>query len=553
MTEEISSFTEKKAQAKRKKKMKMVIWCIAAALLIGGGIYGYTLLQSSSAEASTSILTYRVTEVTEGNVTTSISGSGTITPVSSQTVAATYAGTVKTLNKKVGDTVTAGESIGMIQSDELEAQLDTLRSSLDSLKKKLASTDSESSSRYITASVAGTVKLMKAKAGDQVQDVTEKEGYLCVISTDGKMQVSFSVPEGLKKYDEVLVRIGEDEEDGKVASVTDGVATVQIEENGYAVGAAATVLDAEGTKTLGEGTLALADYVEITADDGVVYSVLVEDNDTVYRNGKLFKLTDYPTSTTYISLKEQIAEAEDQIEDLENEQNIIAQYDCVIIDLPVAGGTELAPGDTVVTMEAKAGYEISITVDELDIASVSLGQAAVVTLDALDGEFKGTVSYISHEGTVNNSVTTYSVTVSTEAIEGALPGMSASCEITTDNSGATLIVPVEAVQKRGSENYVYLAASGSSAGQEFESAQVNLQELKTVTVKTGMSDGLYISITGDIKAGDLVMVPVLTTTEDGSSAEQTDVRSFGGQGMIPGMDGGGMPRQQGSDSSSSRS
>ena len=54
-----------------------------------------------------------------------------------------------------------------------------------------------------------------------------------------------------------------------------------------------------------------------------------------------------------------------------------------------------------------------------------------------------------------------------------------------------------------------------------------------------MSDGSYVAVTGELAAGDLILVPVRTTTAEYDSGTQTT----GGFGGFGGMGGREMPRQ----------
>ena len=53
-----------------------------------------------------------------------------------------------------------------------------------------------------------------------------------------------------------------------------------------------------------------------------------------------------------------------------------------------------------------------ISVDELDVASVEVGQTVEITADAMEGEtYTGTVTNVSLESSYSNGVSTYPVTV----------------------------------------------------------------------------------------------------------------------------------------------
>lgn len=546
MDEEKVSFEGKKIKEKLKKKKKVIIISGIAVLVLFAAVFGIVALKNGNAQKSSSVLTYKVSEVTAGSVSTSISGSGTLTPTNTKTITATYPGSVVSVKKSVGDSVEAGEIVAVINSEQLEAKIEEVQNSLNNIYTKISNTSEKASSKYIKSTIAGTVKLINVAADSSVEDVMGSSGYLCVISTDGKMKLTITATDSVKKYDSVVVQIGDEKEDGTVTNISGNVATIEIGDNTYTVGGSATVYSEDGT-SLGQGTLLLVNYVKITADDGIISSVLSAENDTVSKNSNLFLLKDYPMSSTYASLIEQKESLENQLAYLKQQMYVSVDYAGVITDLPLTAGEDIAAEQILATIESNDGYEMSITVDELDISSVKVGQSAKITLDSVEGTFGGTVSYISHEGTANNSVTTYSVTITIPDIKGALPGMSASCEITTSSSDDSLLVPVEAVQTSRGESFVYLAPSNAASGDEIASANINLNSLTKVTVESGMSDGIYIAITGDINEGDLILIPVLTTTSTGSSSTQQDTKigGFGGMGNFSGSGNAAMPQPSG--------
>lgn len=182
-----------------------------------------------------------------------------------------------------------------------------------------------------------------------------------------------------------------------------------------------------------------------------------------------------------------------------------APYDCVVLELPVSSGDEL-----------EAGGEVAFTVD------------------AVDGEYTGEVTNVSYNGSSNGSATAYQITAKVAYAEGIYPGMSATAEIVVEESGEGLLVPVETVQTSGDEEYITLAPSSAAEGDEYGEGEIEVSELSTVTVETGMSDGSYILVESDeLAEGDLIVVTRLTSTQTGSDSQ-------GSGGMGGGFPGGGM-------------
>lgn len=221
------------------------------------------------------------------------------------------------------------------------------------------------------------------------------------------------------------------------------------------------------------------------------------------------------------------------------DEEITAPCDGVLTELPIAAGDEVARGGSVAMVMGKDGFTMGIAVDELNISSIALDQEVAFTIDAVDGDYTGSVTEISYNGSSSNGSTAFQITAEVEYIEGVYPGMSASAEIVIEDSGDGLIVPVDAVGTSGDENYVYLAPSGSEPGDSYKEDAINTEDLTKVTVETGMSDGSYIMIeSNDLEEGDLIVVTQITSTLTGAEGEnESGMGGFPGGGMGGGMEG----------------
>ncbi len=135
---------------------------------------------------------------------------------------------------------------------------------------------------------------------------------------------------------------------------------------------------------------------------------------------------------------------------------------------------------------------IEVSVDELDILSLSVGQSATVALDALPGQsFVGTVKSINPTGTNEGGSTKYTVTMEVPRAEQMLPGMNASVSIEVSRLSSVLTVPAAAVYEDGNRTYVY---TGENAGEPANPTEVT----------TGLSDGTNIQILSGLSQGETV-------------------------------------------------
>ena len=172
-----------------------------------------------------------------------------------------------------------------------------------------------------------------------------------------------------------------------------------------------------------------------------------------------------------------------------------------------------------------------MSVDELDVKEVAVGQSVVITADAVSGKtFSGTVTNVSLQSSYSNGVTNYPVTVTlNDGMDELLPGMNVDGVIILDQASDVLTVPADALM-RGNKVYV-------KDGTVTE-AQGNIPAgFRAVDVKTGLISDDYVEITEGLSEGDVVYV-----------AESTVNSSFnmmggmqGGPGGMGGNPGGGAP------------
>lgn len=182
---------------------------------------------------------------------------------------------------------------------------------------------------------------------------------------------------------------------------------------------------------------------------------------------------------------------------------------------------------TAFTMESEDTMTMSVSVDELDINSVEVGQTATVTMDALeDVTLEGTVVSVSNSASSSGSGSAkYTVEISVPKQDGMLIGMSASATIVVEESENVVTLPVDALQENGNETYVYTSVDedGNLSGE--------------VTVETGLSDGDTVEITSGLEDGDTVYYEKTGNT---SSSGSSDMASGDTSGTMP-SGGGEMP------------
>ena len=106
------------------------------------------------------------------------------------------------------------------------------------------------------------------------------------------------------------------------------------------------------------------------------------------------------------------------------------------------------PGTTAFRIDDLSNLYIDLSISEVDIAQIQVGQKVTLAFDAIsDKEYTGIVSKVVMVGTVSQGVVNYPVTVQiTDGDTTVLSGMTASVEIITAESANVLVVPNKAIR-----------------------------------------------------------------------------------------------------------
>ncbi len=201
-------------------------------------------------------------------------------------------------------------------------------------------------------------------------------------------------------------------------------------------------------------------------------------------------------------------------------------------------GTMNNAGSVLLTIADMSQLEAEVEVDETDIPTVQLGQAAMVTIDAIpDREFRGRVTEIGNspiqaatQGTGQRQATTFKVVITLdEEVPDVRPGFTCTAEITTATRKNVTAVPIQSLtvrellfnekkelvkeegrRRRGNDDEnATSTANEPPPGHTREEVEgvFLLKEGKAVftPVKTGVAGERYFEVLDGLKAGDQVI------------------------------------------------
>lgn len=520
---------------KNNKKKTIIISIIILAILLS------IILPKLFIKAKP-VVTTATAQVTRGNITQMIEGSGTIEAIDQYEITSLVSGDILEDFFEEGDMIEKDALMYRIDSSDLDNSIKKANLSLERAELSYNNALKSVNDLNIKSDNKGTIKNLYIKEGDKVSqgakiaDVVDNKTM--TLSIDFLSSFAKNISVGDTANVELIGSFTETT--GVVTSVSTGsmpneygvnVTTVEID-----VTNPGAILEGDtATATVGEyacnapGTFSYKKFSTITSESsGTVTEVFVLKNDTVNKGTLLAVLEN---DSVHDSLKQNSMSLEDARLSLENNNDKLENYNIVapisgkVIQKNIKAGEKLDNTNTSSPMAIISDLSsliFTISVDELDISQIELGQKVSITADALEGQkFSGIVDNISIVGTSSNGVTSYPVKVVIDNSEETdlIPGMNVDATIVIASKENVLTVPVSAVN-RG--NTVTLA-DGTK---------------KEVTL--GLSDSSNVEIISGLNEGDEIVVPVVNFSSDFMS---TMMNMHGGMsgGMPPGGMGGGMP------------
>ena len=515
-----------------RKKKKWIKRVIVLVVLIAVVVF---LLRSCSG-GSTALTSgiYLPSTASTQDLVVSVSGTGAIEPLHSYKVTTLVKGEVLEAPFEEGQTVHKGDLLFRIDSTDVETSIEQAQLSLESARlnyqQLLKNQDDSHKNATVKANATGVITKLYVDEGDMVSagapiaDILDRDnmklkvpfhsadaagfyvGQSATVTVDGTMEQLSGTIDTIAATDSVgpggtLVR------DITIVVRNPGALT------DTSMGAAAI-----GTaSSASSGTFAYGESKQVVAKtSGELTSLTVKEGDRVMEDQVMggFDETDMETQIENAALQVQNAEltlknAQDRLEDY----SITSTIDGTVIEKNYDVGDTLDTSNASTTGIAYPAviYDMSaltfdISVNELDINKIQVGQQVEITADAVEGEtFTGVVDKVNINGTTTNGSTNYPVTVLVDGTPEELkPGMNVSAKIVVEDAGSVLCVPVEAVS-RGADGTSLVKVAGEGALDENGNV-VDPSKLEDRVVTLGRSDDTYIEILSGLEDGETVYI-----------------------------------------------
>lgn len=485
--------------------------------------------------------------VQKGDISVSISGSGTIESASAKNIASEVSAKVKSVYVSVGDKVSKGDILFELDSSDLETQIRNKQRSVSNLQKNVNEYKKDVANLNVYATSNGYITNFKYSKGDSVNknsvlfDVVDSSSYVLETKVyyDANNPVSIGDPvkmmflETFDYIDGVVTNVSDIKEQSSLGGQLQTI-EIKVDNPGYTLAGVEvsniSIKTVQGTTVSSAGTARFVTnepksfkaptsgtIKEIYINNGSLVSendlIIILENDDLYDN----------LSDAQLSLSDAITELND-IKSDSSFYTITSPIDGIVTSVSISEGDYVRSESTIAKVVNNYEIKFEIDVDELDILDLKVGQNAKVTIDAIRETtvtpLEGMVSEIALEGTTMSSVTSYPVTISLTGNDDIKMGMNCSAKIIIKSAENVLMVPVEAITSRKGKYYV------------------TLENNETKEVEVGIYNEDYIEIVSGLTEGEKVILPSTVASSNRNTEKQ-------GKNQMGGFNGGGMPNMGG--------
>lgn len=236
-----------------------------------------------------------------------------------------------------------------------------------------------------------------------------------------------------------------------------------------------------------------------------------------------------------LSLKQRqnaLADAREKLADY----SLRAPFDGIVAAVNVKKGEQLSASTAAITLITKQSIA-NISLNEVDIAKIKVGQKVTLTFDAVsDITIAGQVAQIDTIGTATQGVVSYGVQINFSTQDDRVkPGMSMRAEIIVNTKQGVLTIPTQAIKTSGNQSYAEVLDPAQINPASTGSAQVSSKiSPRQQPVVTGLANDTETEIVSGLNEGDLVITQTINSTAGTAASSQSS------SGIrIPGITGGG--------------
>lgn len=465
-----------------KKRIILLICIVAAIVLISVGVVSAVKGLGDKKEVDNG---YAEAGVQRDSIVKTIEASGVIEPYERYEITSLVRGEIVAAPFEEGDYVNKDDMLYKIDDEDARISIEKTTNSIEKAEISRQNTLDDISKLNIYAPASGLLGDLKLKESAQAAT-----GEVATITNTDELKVK--IPFLASEFDKIAVGNSVTlasasymtSFEGRVSykffanesAALDGsnVRNVEITiPNPGALGIGATVSATVHTnggdvQSASSGTIETGDVTSVISDvSGTVKTLNVKEGDYVTK-GQLIAVLENENlinnkRTNEIDMADNQLSLQSNIKNLEN-YTITSPISGTVITKNSKTGDNIDSTNSQTVMMVVADMsrvKFSISVDELDISDIQVGQTAIVDADAISNKtFNGVVSNIASEGvSTGDGVTTYSVEITIDEPGELRSGMNVNANIVVAQADNVLVIPEEALSNSDGETARVLVKS----------------------------------------------------------------------------------------------
>jgi multidrug resistance efflux pump len=458
-------------------------WTLLILMIISGAVY-FSFFRASTASKAEEI------KVVRKNLEEAVSLTGRVKPTAEAVVTFEKSGTIRAVNVKSGDRVTAGETLATLSADDAYARVAESKAALDGQLAILAD--------LISGAKEEQINLKKITIERSQSDIAQ--GYNTIQDTLRNVNISASdiVKVNFSRYFDGSTSAGYRINVNSCESQTESRINTAKDASEVAIKNLETIYN--NYSSLTEESNKKAEISKVRSEMAVITNFLNEMKNlfsancmtgnpnydsarsliTSSRSGWSSLLLDINSKNNTISTLEiTLRQAKEDLKLLESGEksekirqqeasvagararlaqsasdaakNVLkAPFNGIITAVDVKTGEYASVGGLKsISLISDASFEIESKVSEVDVAKVKVGDKSQITFDAYGSEvkFEATITNISPAGVITDGVPTYKTVFSfVERDDRIRSGMTANIDVVTKVHENVLVLPARAVK-----------------------------------------------------------------------------------------------------------
>ncbi len=455
---------EKKKQTNSKR-----YWIIGGAAII---VLVIILLAVRNAKNAASEQTYQTEAVQRGNLVAEVGATGTVRANQSVTLAWQTSGRIESIDVKVGEQVTAGDTLATLAQSSLPQSIILAQSDLFTAKQALSNVQN-------SGDTSANAALNLAQAHSDYKDALEE--YWTIHQTYGSEDLIANTTAKLQIAQDKVDRMQEAYD--KVASYADDNVSKAVALQNLTQAR----MDRDAVQRSLNYVNSVPDQLEIDMLDAKLQVAKANLGDAEREYERVKDGVD----------PEELAAAEARVAAVEataNMASLTAPFAGTVTQIDSMVGDQVNAGTTAFRIDDLTSLMVDIKISEVDINSIKVGQPATLTFDAIqNAEYTATVTKVALVGESTGGVVEFEVTLQiTNPDEQVLPGMTAAVNIAVENKEDVLLAPNRAIRLVNDQYVIYVIRDGVEV---------------MVPIVIGSSSDAYSEIvSGDVYVGDQVIL-----------------------------------------------